>query len=1014
MKLLYNSFIFAALVYAGGYTQAQSIKGDSSVPPPTQPTIISREANSRVWERTEYEQGPNGQIIPKKHHYTELATGLCYEQNGRWMDSQEQISILPDGSAAATKGQHQAYFPSDIYNGVMTLITPDGLQLKSQPVGLSYDDGSNTVLIAILTNSIGQLISPNQVIYTNAFTGIDADLLYTYRMGGFEQDVIFRQQPPVPEQFGLDSADTRLQMLTEFVNAPTPVKTIGAINRKDRLQDTTLQFGKMKMRPGRAFLTGKFGQKNDLQHVPVYKSWVDVNGRALLVEELPYQRINSQLSSLPMPSAVTMVSAKSPLHKLSSKRLLPPVRLANTQTHTGQLAKANPIEKPGFVLDYAIILSNETNFTFQGDTTYYVTNEFALFGTTTIEGSSIIKFSSSGQLDLDSVVCDTAPYRPAIITSQNDDSIGEPIWGISTGSPNYSDVPNLFYIGPTSLTFHDIRFSYAEVGFSASDEPNLVTARDCQFLNVETPFWINNVALYDVLIGYSTNDSVKGGTAEIIVDGGLVAENVTSDSGSCFLLTQYPGGAICLTNCLITGEVITNVGQQVYGPILTNAVVYLPTATANIYHVVGGGNYYLTNGSPYRACGTANIDPLLYAELAIKTTYPPIVYKGTNLSLLGTLGPAVLRDTNTFPDIGYHYDPIDYAFGGCVLTNSLTFASGTAVVWFEANGSVNISGQPYGISLNNGANLSFNGIVTEPCVFARSTQVQEGGNGSWGNTGWNLGMVFMGSSQEATVSANFTDWTSTYFVNILQDRGSKGQGFFKNCEFYNNAITTWNVQYLYYTNCLLFRPTLSLWNSPNLNLENCTVFNGAMVMDRSSAVNWLIENCSFDGTGFNGSDIYSGTSHTTIDHNAYNTNNLSWQTYPLSGPYNGKLEVSGSSDVMVTNYNWESSWFGSFYLPTNSPVLQMGSTNANLLGLYHFTTQTNQIPNGTNIVDIGYHYVATDQYGNPLDSNGDGIPDYLEDANGNGLVDNGESPWYYTLASGLTAANGLLLYTPLK
>jgi hypothetical protein len=29
----------------------------------------------------------------------------------------------------------------------------------------------------------------------------------------------------------------------------------------------------------------------------------------------------------------------------------------------------------------------------------------------------------------------------------------------------------------------------------------------------------------------------------------------------------------------------------------------------------------------------------------------------------------------------------------------------------------------------------------------------------------------------------------------------------------------------------------------------------------------------------------------------------------------------------------------------------------------------------------------------PLDSNGDGIPDYLEDANGNGLVDSGEIAW---------------------
>jgi alpha-tubulin suppressor-like RCC1 family protein len=106
------------------------------------------------------------------------------------------------------------------------------------------------------------------------------------------------------------------------------------------------------------------------------------------------------------------------------------------------------------------------------------------------------------------------------------------------------------------------------------------------------------------------------------------------------------------------------------------------------------------------------------------------------------------------------------------------------------------------------------------------------------------------------------------------------------------------------------------------------------------------------------------------------------------------LEVVGPHDVIVTNgYKWQSSWLGSYYLPINSPLINHGSTNANLLGLYHFTTQTNQVKETNSIVDIGYHYVATDAYGNPLDTDGDGVPDFLEDANGNGLVDSGETNW---------------------
>ena len=66
---------------------------------------------------------------------------------------------------------------------------------------------------------------------------------------------------------------------------------------------------------------------------------------------------------------------------------------------------------------------------------------------------------------------------------------------------------------------------------------------------------------------------------------------------------------------------------------------------------------------------------------------------------------------------------------------------------------------------------------------------------------------------------------------------------------------------------------------------------------------------------------------------------------------------------------------------------------ADQVGLFHFTTQVSQVPEGTNIVDIGYHYVAADANGNPLVSNTNGVPDYLADANGNGLVDPGEIPW---------------------
>jgi len=73
---------------------------------------------------------------------------------------------------------------------------------------------------------------------------------------------------------------------------------------------------------------------------------------------------------------------------------------------------------------------------------------------------------------------------------------------------------------------------------------------------------------------------------------------------------------------------------------------------------------------------------------------------------------------------------------------------------------------------------------------------------------------------------------------------------------------------------------------------------------------------------------------------------------------------------------------GAFYYPTNGSstsltnLFDAGSRNATNAGLYHFTTTTNQVKEATTTVDTGYHYVAVDANGNPIDTDSDGIPDY--------------------------------------
>jgi hypothetical protein len=67
------------------------------------------------------------------------------------------------------------------------------------------------------------------------------------------------------------------------------------------------------------------------------------------------------------------------------------------------------------------------------------------------------------------------------------------------------------------------------------------------------------------------------------------------------------------------------------------------------------------------------------------------------------------------------------------------------------------------------------------------------------------------------------------------------------------------------------------------------------------------------------------------------------------------------------------------------------------------------------MVDIGYHYVACNAAGQPIDTDGDGLPDYLEDVNGNGNGEDDPTSWLsYNSSNGLSPGNGLVVFTPLK
>ena len=188
----------------------------------------------------------------------------------------------------------------------------------------------------------------------------------------------------------------------------------------------------MQMGRGNAFLLG-----TNSSSVPVNKQWLLLNGRQLLVEEVPVVSIAAELESLPLPTRQTSSTATT--LAVSRNLILPPQRLVKTTPKAMLMAKGSRPTQ-GLVLDYNTINSRQTNYSFRGDTTYYISGRVYLFGTNRFEGGAVIKYTNNAALFNSSTtspqVLATA-YRPVIFTAQDDNSVGDTI-SVSTGNPtNY-------------------------------------------------------------------------------------------------------------------------------------------------------------------------------------------------------------------------------------------------------------------------------------------------------------------------------------------------------------------------------------------------------------------------------------------------------------------------------------------------------------------------------------------------------------------------------------------------
>ena len=312
------------------------------------------------------------------------------------------------------------------------------------------------------------------------------------------------------------------------------------------------------------------------------------------------------------------------------------------------------------------------------------------------------------------------------------------------------------------------------------------------------------------------------------------------------------------------------------------------------------------------------------------------------------------------------------------ITNAtLTLTNGVAIATYNEGG----------VELQDHSSIVSIGSPFSPNWCVRYSSVQEAPVSLGGTTNYNGVTVFPSyTSAKPSGQYQFTKFACPAGGGdhlYDHDGASYSNLLVQECEFWSGAnyYGGTNGSVMDFRNNLYARSIINASGSGVLAFTNNSVWGTAAVwLNPSSGATWSAVNNDFDSSTITNSVLTNGF-------NAYLN-------------CSGYLVPTNSTDLFATNaLKYQTSYFGSFYQPTNSLLIGMGSTTANLVGLYHYTVTTNQMVEGDNIVSIGYHYVAANTNGNPLSTSNDGTPDYIADANGNGIDDPGEIPWDIAISS---------------
>jgi Calx-beta domain-containing protein len=933
--------------------------------------VIARPAGAQ--ESTIIERGAHHDVIQtilpdgSTNSFNHLQTGLnrWSEADNQYVPASAEVEVV-NGLPLARKTQYQVIFgtTSAAPEGAVDVLMLDGRRLRVRPIGLAYTEYSagqpgRSAFVGETNVSAAEVTGPSEVTYANALSGVSASVRYRVSVAGLEQDIVLTSALPLPGEFQMNEALVRVEVWNEILESPAPEKHIGSITRADGSvdRDDQLSFDVMLFGAGSAFDgAGK--------SIRVARQWQEIEGKVFLVESVPYSELKPLLASLPTDSQGRSIDAEK-LRDLWAKqsnrgRSLPVSGIVRSERRVAR-AGVSSSRGTGVVLDWTL-LAAATNFTFKGDTTYYLNGAVTLSattnGATAIEGGTVVKFTNStaAQITISGAVsCQTSPYRPAVFTSKDDDSIGEKVTGSSSSPSGYYGAG----LRLDAASLNDLRFAFANTALSVNGNQNLTLA-DVQFVKCKIvihAYGTNNLYLENAL--FSSVESVAE-TGPLTLRGahwtmsqcGSVGSGLASSGTTSFLY---------LTNSILFA--VTNWGFVDTNRFLDAFNVETPNSfgssgAPNPFQTAGAGAHYLALDTAFRDSGTTSLNASLLARLTRKTTYPPAMLV-SHFTGNTTLTVRDIRDVDV-PDLGWHYDNLDYLWTSLDVTNNstLTLTNGVTVgsygprlIWLRGTSKLVSEGTP--INLNR--LVTFHTVQEQPLVLITNTALMTLINGA------DVTLRFTDVSVMAASTGGRRLIPEGPFNSTVTIRDSQLRGVY--WSFYNYDGSGATTPTIHLTNSFLERCTIDWTQGYNivpfdgdylyLTFQNNLFTRSSVTLRHFGSYygSWDIYDNLFDNCSVNKSEHGSapyGSSLTTVGYNGFiNTSN----------PFGG----SGNKTGLLRDF--EKGLLGDYYYPasgaTNSlaALINAGSkTNAALVGLDKYTTTTNQVTEGTNTLDIGYHF----------------------------------------------------------